>query len=414
LPERPDRPPLAMTVPPPELAPPHLIQDQAGVRALLELLARASEIAVDTEADSFFRYREKVCLIQVSALEQDFVVDPLAGLDLAGLGAVLADAARLKVFHDGEYDVAILKRDFGFGFANLFDTRIAASALGVKAPGLASVLAEHFGVALDKSLQRSDWSRRPLSPEQLSYARLDTRYLVPLMHRQRVELEARERAMIVAGECRRLERLAPMQRSVEPEAWRAAKGARQLNGLGLRLLAEAWAWREREAERRDVPLFKVLGDQQLVDLALCFPSSPRQLGEVRSIPPKVQRVLARELLRLAERARSLGPLDAPARPDPAVSARALEDEELRERLKSWRKAEADVLGVDASLVLNRHALERLVRERPASRAALEAMPEIQPWQIERYAPALLERIERFGADLAAGRVDLRPRRGRRN
>ena len=167
---------------------------------MLAALAGEREIAVDTEADSFYHYQERVCLVQITAGGRDWLVDPLRGLDIRPLGAVLADPERTKVFHDGEYDVLILKRQFGFAFAALFDTRVAAAALGMEAPGLAAVVHAHYGFELDKSQQRSDWSRRPLSKEQVAYARLDTHYLVPLMHAFGDELEERGRMPILRGE----------------------------------------------------------------------------------------------------------------------------------------------------------------------------------------------------------------------
>ncbi len=131
-----------------DLPPPTVVHDEAGFRRMLEVLARAPEVAVETEADSFFSYREKVCLVQITALEHDWIVDPLAGLDLGGLGRMLEDPSKTKVFHDGEYDILMMKRDYGFRFSNLFDTRVAAATLGSQAPGLASVLKERFGVEL--------------------------------------------------------------------------------------------------------------------------------------------------------------------------------------------------------------------------------------------------------------------------
>ncbi|MBK7875230.1 MAG: ribonuclease D [Planctomycetes bacterium] len=185
-----------------DLPPPTLVQDARGLGRLVADLDRQSEIAVDTEADSFFSYREKVCLIQITAEDRDYLVDPLAGFDLAPLGALLSDPRKVKVFHDAEYDVLLLKRCLGFRFQNLFDTRVAAATLGSKTPGLASVLQQRFGIELDKSMQRSNWGERPLSERQIRYARLDTRFLVTLMREQRVELEQRDRLCIVEGECR--------------------------------------------------------------------------------------------------------------------------------------------------------------------------------------------------------------------
>ncbi len=182
-----------------DLPPPTVIQDSRAFERLLSWLERVDEIAVDTEADSFFSYREKVCLIQITAGEEDFLVDPLARFDITGLGRVLADPRKLKVFHDGEYDILILKRDYRFEFKNLFDTRVAAATLGTQAPGLAAVLNDHFGIVLDKSMQRSDWSARPLTDKQVRYARLDTHFLLPLMREQQTGLAERRRTMIVDG-----------------------------------------------------------------------------------------------------------------------------------------------------------------------------------------------------------------------
>ena len=163
------------------LEPPILVEDAGGLERLLADLAGQDEIAVDTEADSFYRYREQVCLIQITVEDRDYLVDPLAKVQLEGVGKILADPRKIKVFHDGEYDVLILKRDFSYTFRNLFDTRVAAAALGFTTPGLAAVIADRFGVELDKSLQRSNWSNRPLTQRQIDYARLDTHYLLPLM-----------------------------------------------------------------------------------------------------------------------------------------------------------------------------------------------------------------------------------------
>src|SRR5262245_1781890 len=171
-----------------DLPPPTLVEDAPGLEELLEALEDETEIAVDTEGDSFFSYPEKVCLVQITAGERDWLVDPLAGFDLAPIGRVLADPGKVKAFHDGEYDVLILKRAFGFRFAGLFDTRVAAATLGSQTPGLATVLEERFGVTLDKSMQRSNWGQRPLTDKQIRYARLDTHFLLPLMREQKVEL----------------------------------------------------------------------------------------------------------------------------------------------------------------------------------------------------------------------------------
>ncbi|NOT30432.1 MAG: ribonuclease D [Planctomycetes bacterium] len=362
-----------MTLPPPsaphELPPPELVEDAAGLERMIAALASEREIAVDTEADSFYHYQERVCLVQVTSGGRDWLIDPLRGLDIRPLGAMLADPERIKVFHDGEYDILILKRQFGFRFANLFDTRIAAAALGMEAPGLAAVVHERYGFELDKSQQRSDWSRRPLTREQVVYARLDTHYLVPLMHAFASELEQRGRMPILRGECERLVALEPAEKSFHPDEFLRIKGARRLSLAEMRVLRELFVLREEHARARDLPPFKVLAPQAMLDLAQAQPTSLRTLE--RFVPPGVQRRIGNEIVAAIQRE-----------------------------------------GLDSSLVLNRRVLLRLAEVRPAARLDLAKIDGLLPWQVALFGDELLGVVQGFARDLAAGRIELR-RRGRR-
>lgn len=396
-----------------DLPPPNLVQDDRGVRRLAEVLERADEIAVDIESNSFFNYRERVCLIQVSALDEDWIVDPLAPLDLSPLGGALADPSKQKVFHDGEYDVLSLKRDFGFAFKNLFDTRIAAAVLGSKEPGLASVLSGRFGIQLDKSMQRSNWAERPLSPKQVAYARLDTRFLVPLMREQKEELEDRGRTMIVEGECRRLERLVPPDASFDADEFVRIKGVRALRPLDRQVARELYVLRERYASESDQPPFRIFTNDVLVALAFGKPRSRPELVLPGRLSPKQARKLGDDVLAAVERALELGPIER----WPHLASKdgtdgfSEEDVELHERLKNWRKDAAADLGMDAAYLLNRHVLLRLVRERPRDRAALERIEGFHFWQAERYSDVLLGLLRKFEADVRAGTA-LQKRRSR--
>ncbi len=398
--------------PPHELPPPELVEDAAGLARLIAALAGEREIAVDTKADSFYHYQERVCLVQVTSGGRDWLIDPLRGLDIRPLGEVLADPARVKVFHDGEYDVLILKRQFGFRFANLFDTRIAAAALGMEAPGLAAVVADRYGFELDKSQQRSDWSRRPLTHEQVAYARLDTHYLVHLMHAFAPELESRGRMPILRGECERLAALEPAEKTFHPDEFLRIKGARRLSLSEMRVLRELYVLREEHARARDLPPFKVLAPQAMLELAQAQPTSARALD--RFVPPGVQRRIGNEIAAAIQRGQALGPFarvpDTPVRSeDPELDEAG---SELHERLKQWRKERALREGLDSSLVLNRRVLLRLAELRPATRADLAKIEGLLSWQIELFGDELLRVVETFERDLAAGRIELR-RRGRR-
>ena len=381
---------------PSDLPPPTLVRDARGLERLLADLASQTEIAVDTEADSFFNYREKVCLIQVTVEDRDYLLDPLAGFDLAGFGEILADPSKEKIFHDGEYDVLILKRDFGFRFLNLFDTRVAAAALGEAQPGLASVLRSRFNVELDKSMQRSDWSARPLSEKQIAYARLDTRFLIPLARAQKLELDSMGRRRIVAGECRRLEQLVPNDNSFEPDEYARLQGVRQLDGHGQQALRELFILRDKLARESDLPPFKVLHNDALLALAANAPRDARELDDLPGFSPRQTRRHAGQILAALARARELGPIvRAPMLPSKDGTGELDDQEfELHERLKEWRRAQAAKQGYDASLVLNRHVLLRLAKQKPRSTADLADVEGLLEWQASELGPMLVSLIDK--------------------
>ncbi len=173
------------------LPPASLITRQPDLAQLVERLLDETIIGVDTESNSLYAYRERVCMLQFSTRQDDYLVDPLALKDLSLLAPVFASPKPEKVFHAAEYDVICLKRDFHFQFSSIFDTMIASRILGRSAFGLGDLLQAEFGLQLDKRFQRADWGQRPLPAGLLQYARLDTRFLIPLRHRLASELDGR-------------------------------------------------------------------------------------------------------------------------------------------------------------------------------------------------------------------------------
>lgn len=397
----------------PDLPPPSLVQDARGLDRLLDELERHDEIAFDTEADSFYSYKEKVCLIQVTAGEHDYLIDPLAGFDLAPLGEVFADPSRVKVFHDGEYDVLLLKRTQGFTFANLFDTRVAAAVLGSTSPGLASTLHAHFGLELDKSQQRSNWAQRPLTPKQVRYAQIDTHYLLPLMREQTAELARRGRRRIVEAECLRLERIEPPVVRFDPDEYERLKGARALGALERQVLRELFALRERLAREADEPPFRIVNNEVMVEIARLRPRRPEELQRVPGFSGRQVRLLGGQVLAAIARAEELGPLRPAREGSPRGDEPDEQEAELHERLKTWRRDEALEWGFDAAYLLNRHVLARIAKLRPRDLAALARIDGIADWQLESFGDAIVAVVARFEADLRAGAVDLRRRRPRR-
>lgn len=356
------------------------------LRKLVRVLAREVEIGLDTEANSMFAYRERLCLVQISTSERDYLVDPLADIDVGWLSPILADPGVLKIMHGAEFDVLLLKRTRPFEIAGLYDTRVAAASLGQRSPGLSAVLEEHVGVTLDKKHQRSDWGARPLGDGQREYARRDVCHLVELagLLRDRVREAGSPHPEEVAAECRRLESLEPAPDLPDPHAWARIKGAAGLDGAGRRALAVLDAWRHERARERDVPPFKVLGNDALVRLAARRPADEAALAAL--VPAKIVDRLGARLLELLEGARSKGPLARPRDARRGTSDAARLDPRVQERLDRLRRArkeEAERRGTDPALVLPRITMETLaaVRPTPTSEDELVATGLLEGWRV---------------------------------
>ena len=275
-----------MPLPPPDLAP-ALVDDAAGVEALASRLAGERAIAVDTESNSFHVYRERVCLLQISTRAGDWVVDPLAA-DPRPLGPVLAGVRDL-VLHGADYDVRCLKREYGFALPGLFDTMVAARRLGRKELGLSALVERHFGVRLAKGHQRSDWGRRPLTREQMSYAALDTHFLLPLHDLLAAELGERGLSDEARKEFQRVAAVEPHRKVFDPEGWRRLKGARDLDAGSRAVLRALWLAREDRASALDRPPFKVMPEQTMVEVARRRPRSEEELLRITGVTPVVLR-----------------------------------------------------------------------------------------------------------------------------
>lgn len=238
----------------------------------------APVIALDTEYDSFRYFREKLCLLQIQTGERTWLIDPLAeGLDLSFLGDVLRDPEILKIFHAGDNDIRILKRDYDFAFRNIFDTHRAASLLGFRQLALNTLLEIHLGVKLEKKMQRSRWDIRPLSEEQLDYAALDTAHL-PGLYRT---LDAELRGKGLEGDAKRdfvgLTAVVWRPRALDRVGHRKLPGYAQLTSEQKERVRLLYRWRFEKADEINRACFMLLPDPQLVALARLESPSPATL-----------------------------------------------------------------------------------------------------------------------------------------
>ncbi len=375
---------------------PPLITRQSHLNALADRLREQPALAVDTESDSLYVYREKVCLLQISIPGADYLIDPLASLDLHPIAPLFADEKIQKVFHAAEYDVMCLQRDFGFTFNPLFDTMWAARILGWKRVGLGDILQERFGVTLDKRWQRHNWGKRPIDPAALAYARFDTHYLLRLCDVQLREL-------------RRLERLAEAQEvfadltqarynghEFSPDDIWHVKGVWDLDGHAQAILRQLIILRDREARQQNHPAFKVIGDRTLIQLAEQAPHTIEQLHRIEGMSAgQIQRYGAALLDAIARGRKDSAPRPPP-RPalDPSILA-------CYERLRAWRKQVAAQREVDPDVIVSNAVLMDLAQRRPRHLNEVSTRPWFGAWRKRTYGQAILEVI----ADCAASPRD---------
>jgi len=360
--------------------------------ALAEVIAAARAeplVAADTEAASFHRYKDRVYLVQLSTRRATAVIDPLALADFAPLGSLLADANVEKVFHDADYDLRTLDRDYAFRARHLFDTRIAAQLAGEPAIGLAALLEKYVGVRLTKAHQRADWSQRPLTPAMLAYAADDTRHLPRLRDAIAERLTALGRLAWAEEEFHHLEDLRWTGPADDGQAFQRIKGAKALTPRSLAALRELVAWRAGVAAERDTALFRIIGNEALLAVSRALPGSLADLGAIRELPASLARRHGPALVAAVGRALALVDRDLPTR---ERTPRAPHDPELDirvERLKTARNALALELGIDPGVLCGKSTLEAIARQRPADLAALARLDNVRKWQVEALGAALL-------------------------
>ena len=242
-----------------------LISTSEQVGELISHIDPHRRVAIDTEADSLHCYREKLCLLQVSLPEGDFLVDPLAENDLGALADTLA--RKEIILHGADYDLRLLRRALDFRPTRVFDTVIAARLLGVREFSYAALVEKYFGIALAKGSQKANWALRPLSEKMEEYARNDTHYLLELAEKLEKQLTEHERLGWFRQSCERAMVLAAIDRERDmEEVWRI-RGSGLIRGREAAVLRALWYWRDREAQKFDRPSFHILRNDQLLEIA---------------------------------------------------------------------------------------------------------------------------------------------------
>jgi ribonuclease D len=357
-----------------------LYLDTAGaVDSFLTSISGTRILALDTEGASFHRFVDRIYLLQLSTREQTAVIDPLPIGTPARLGTLLEDPAVEVVFHDADYDLRLLQQDYGWHVRNIFDTRIAAQLLGLKAFGLAALLDKYFGVKLDKKHQRADWSMRPLTAGMLDYAAQDTINLLELRDRLKDQLEqsgrwewAREEFALLEG--------TRWSGDDAGNAFLRMKGARDLTRRELAVLRELVAWRDAIAGQLDRATFRVVGNEQLLDISRRQPVTRETLAAIKGLPRGILESRAGELAEAVRRGLAAPESELPRFPKSPRWDRDPEFDARVNALKSARDAAASRFDLDPGVLAARDRLEAVARRNPATLEELGSVPELKRWQ----------------------------------
>jgi len=335
------------------------------LRELCESLASVPWIALDTEFLREKTYFPKFCLLQIAAGEVVACVDPLAVEDLSPLLAILLDPGVTKVFHSGRQDMEIFYHLCGKLPGPVFDTQLAAPLLGLaEQVSYAGLVAELLGVNLTKSHSRTDWSRRPLSPEQIRYAADDVIYLAQAYRALLPRLEQLGRLGWLDGDFAEL--ADPALYENPPDlAWQRVGGVYQLKPKPLSIVQTLAAWREQTARAQDLPRGWILKDDALLDLARQQPVNAEQLSHVRGIDERMAKRHGATICKLIQ--------EAAARPPQALAdkgrspKKTAEEEALLDLLMAVVRLRAAQNTLNPSTLAGRKDLEQLLDEEPHAR-----------------------------------------------
>lgn len=380
-----------LEAPPPEpsgVSPVH-VANEADLAAACSRWLAGGRIAVDTEFVRTRTYYPRLGLIQIADAHEVYLVDPLAIADHGPLVAVLTSPDVLKVFHSCAEDLEVLGLLCGQVPSPVFDTQIAAAFIG----GLSlqesyqNLVRAFLGISLGKGETRSNWLKRPLTEAQIEYAALDVAFLLPLADLLTARLEGLGRIGWVLEECERLTRL--MRLDISPErSYLALGGVVDLSRRDLAVLREVAAWRERQAQTRNLPRSFVLPDKQLRALAKLKPTSVKKLARIEGFLPSHVRKYGKTLIGLIDQALQLPEESLPPRlPRPANPRKAGRAVQL---LREAVVGIAEELGLPPELVARKKAVSELVRN------MLVGLPDPLPDELAGWRRAIVtERLLRL-------------------
>jgi ribonuclease D len=366
------------------------IDKQQEFNELCVKLAAHKYLCIDTESNSLYAYKEKLCLMQLSSEHINAVVDTIA-VDIKPILPLFADPGIEKIFHSADSDIRVLKAAVPCTFENIFDVMVAAKYLGIIKCGLDSMVGEFFGLELNKKFQKADWGRRPLTKEMLDYASGDTVYLKKLRDLLGAQLQEKGRLEEAMGQFAHICKIEPTPMRFDESGFLTLKGARQLNGRGLAVLRELYLAREVAAIKKNTPPFKVISEDLMLRLSVAPREGLHNLSIFKGVSGYVLSNHGAWIREALQKGLKAPEYSVPRREISREKRAYFESMKVRfKSLKLWRKETAARRNMLPEAIMSNDVLERLAMAQVRSLEDLQAIRGVGAEKASLYGAELLE------------------------
>ncbi|MCG8689534.1 MAG: HRDC domain-containing protein [Desulfobacterales bacterium] len=356
-------------------------------------LRKEKIIGVDLEADSMHSFTEKICLIQIAAGGRAFLVDPFLINDFSSFSKILEDPDIIKVFHGSDFDVRSLDRELSVEIQNLFDTEIACRFLNIRERGLGALLKAYFDVYVDKKFQKVDWSKRPLKEDMIAYSVGDVANLVELHDRLKSELQGIGRLSWAAEEFV-VQSKVKYESNHKPPLFKRFKGAGKLDNRSLAVLEHLLQVRLCQAEKKDMPLFKIMSNQSIMTMATERPRSIKAILDLKALSKKQAGMYGQLCVDAVKEALSLPHKDLPSYPKTRMPRKTPKVLNRIDQLKKMREKASNTIGMEPGFLINNNLICSIAFSNPATKKDLAAIEPIRNWQVEALGEDILTTLGR--------------------
>jgi ribonuclease D len=368
-----------------------IVEQDKDLEELCIKLKSCDKVGVDLEGDGMYHFREKICLIQLSDGTSDWIIDPLKAQNIEKLTPFFFDPKILKIFHGADYDIKSLYRDYGIVVNNLFDTEIAARFAGLRLSGLDHLMMDFLGVKTEKKYQKKDWSMRPLPPDMLDYAVMDSRYLIEIFEILKAKLKNLKRLDWVYEESANISESRFVKKTEIPY-FTSFKGAGKLDKRSLCVLESLLKFRYSIARKKDKPLYKVLPNKTIIKIAERKAEKEHELksimspGHYKRFGSRVSGIVQKAMLTPNSGLPAYPRVKKPKHFNRFSSRRA-------QLLRQWRADKSEQLNLEPGIVLNNSLLCEIAEKNPLDSAGLLEIP-VKRWQAREFGKEIIDLLKK--------------------